>query len=310
MPLPIPPMKPHPSAAAAGRAVLVALSFALSAAALPAAAQSQPASAPAGSQAARFAEASQLFRAGRHAAAYGRFVRLANEGDREAASIALVMHRHGAVLFGSVWDATTEELEYWSLLAQSADRAEIEARVRVADPGGDHRQRTRRGRIPRARDLPQRPTQEALAAARAPRQTPRRGRGELALSSDTAADRRAPMQPVITSLLDTDLYKFTMWQAMLHRHPQTQAEYTFVCRNTPAYPLAELLTEVDRELDALCALSFRAERARLPRRAALHPLGLRRLPAHLPLPARLHHRPRRAPTARASRSSPAVRRCT
>ena len=51
------------------------------------------------------------------------------------------------------------------------------------------------------------------------------------------------MQPVITSLLDTDLYKFTMWQAMLHRHPQTQAEYTFVCRNTPAYPLAELLTD-------------------------------------------------------------------
>jgi nicotinate phosphoribosyltransferase len=66
------------------------------------------------------------------------------------------------------------------------------------------------------------------------------------------------MQPVITSLLDTDLYKFTMWQAMLHRHPQTQAEYTFVCRNAPAYPLAELLGEVDRELDALCALSFRA----------------------------------------------------
>src|SRR6476660_919854 len=63
--------------------------------------------------------------------------------------------------------------------------------------------------------------------------------------------------PVIRSLLDTDLYKFTMWQAMLHRHPQTQAEYTFVCRNTPAYPLAELLTEIDRELDALCALSFR-----------------------------------------------------
>ena len=27
--------------------------------------------------------------------------------------------------------------------------------------------------------------------------------------------------PIITSLLDTDLYKFTMWQAMLHRHPQT-----------------------------------------------------------------------------------------
>lgn len=64
------------------------------------------------------------------------------------------------------------------------------------------------------------------------------------------------MRPVITSLLDTDLYKFTMWQAMLHRHPETQAEYTFVCRNEPLYPLAELVPEIDRELDALCALQF------------------------------------------------------
>ncbi|MBH9578279.1 nicotinate phosphoribosyltransferase [Inhella proteolytica] len=65
--------------------------------------------------------------------------------------------------------------------------------------------------------------------------------------------------PVITSLLDTDLYKFTMWQTLLHRHPETQAEYHFVCRNQPAYPLAELQADVERELDALCALSFRAD---------------------------------------------------
>ena len=38
-------------------------------------------------------------------------------------------------------------------------------------------------------------------------------------------------KPVITSLLDTDLYKFTMWQALLHRHPQVEVEYRFVCRN-------------------------------------------------------------------------------
>src|SRR6187455_3704344 len=66
-------------------------------------------------------------------------------------------------------------------------------------------------------------------------------------------------QPVIRSLLDTDLYKFTMWQAMLHRHPETQAEYTFLCRNTPSYPLAELVPELNRELDALCALHFRPD---------------------------------------------------
>ena len=64
------------------------------------------------------------------------------------------------------------------------------------------------------------------------------------------------MPPITTSLLDTDLYKFTMWQALLHRHPQTQAEYEFVCRNTPAYPLADLLDEVNAELDHLCQLRF------------------------------------------------------
>jgi nicotinate phosphoribosyltransferase len=64
------------------------------------------------------------------------------------------------------------------------------------------------------------------------------------------------MPHVITSLLDTDLYKFTMWQAMLHRHPQTDSEYRFVCRNQPAYPLAELLSEVNAELDHLCSLRF------------------------------------------------------
>jgi nicotinate phosphoribosyltransferase len=62
--------------------------------------------------------------------------------------------------------------------------------------------------------------------------------------------------PIVRSLLQTDLYKFTMWQALLHAHPANQAEYRFVCRNRPAFPLAELVDEVNRELDALCALRF------------------------------------------------------
>ena len=64
------------------------------------------------------------------------------------------------------------------------------------------------------------------------------------------------MTPILHSLLETDLYKFTMWQTMLHRHPQAQAEYRFVCRNAPAYPLAELLDDVNEQLDHLCSLSF------------------------------------------------------
>ena len=67
------------------------------------------------------------------------------------------------------------------------------------------------------------------------------------------------LPPVIDSLLDTDLYKFTMWQAMLHRFPQTQAEYTFHSRRASAVPLSALREEVERELDHLCGLSFRAD---------------------------------------------------
>ena len=65
--------------------------------------------------------------------------------------------------------------------------------------------------------------------------------------------------PVIHSLLDTDLYKFTMWQPMLHRHPQTQAVYRFVCRSEPEFPLAELLEAVNAQLDHLCRLRFERE---------------------------------------------------
>ncbi|CAN7628202.1 nicotinate phosphoribosyltransferase [Acidovorax sp. LjRoot118] len=64
------------------------------------------------------------------------------------------------------------------------------------------------------------------------------------------------MSHVIHSLLDTDLYKFTMWQALLHGHPQTQSEYRFVCRNQSAYPLTDLLADVNAELDHLCTLRF------------------------------------------------------
>jgi nicotinate phosphoribosyltransferase len=36
---------------------------------------------------------------------------------------------------------------------------------------------------------------------------------------------------IITSLLDTDLYKFTMMQVVLHHFPGANVEYRFKCRN-------------------------------------------------------------------------------
>src|SRR5690606_11813561 len=61
--------------------------------------------------------------------------------------------------------------------------------------------------------------------------------------------------PVIESLLDTDLYKFTMMQAVLHQHPAAQAEYRFRCR-TPGIDLARHIDAIAAEIDHLCTLTF------------------------------------------------------
>ena len=60
---------------------------------------------------------------------------------------------------------------------------------------------------------------------------------------------------IIRSLLDTDLYKFTMMQAVLHQFPGAQVEYRFKCRNE-GIPLAPYADEVNRQVDALCELRF------------------------------------------------------
>jgi nicotinate phosphoribosyltransferase len=62
--------------------------------------------------------------------------------------------------------------------------------------------------------------------------------------------------PIVSSLLENDLYKFTMWQALLHSHPAAHAEYEFTCRNKPQYPLSEIADELNLQLDHLCTLRF------------------------------------------------------
>ncbi|MHA7598568.1 nicotinate phosphoribosyltransferase [Alicycliphilus sp. T452] len=60
---------------------------------------------------------------------------------------------------------------------------------------------------------------------------------------------------IITSLLDTDLYKFTMMQVVLHQFPGAQVEYRFKCRN-PGVELAPFASEIRDEIRALCTLQF------------------------------------------------------
>ena len=61
---------------------------------------------------------------------------------------------------------------------------------------------------------------------------------------------------IIHSLLDTDLYKFTMMQVVLHHFPGAQVEYRFKCRN-PGIPLAGLIDQIREEIQHLCTLRFR-----------------------------------------------------
>ena len=60
---------------------------------------------------------------------------------------------------------------------------------------------------------------------------------------------------IIRSLLDTDLYKFSMMQVVLHHYPAAQVEYRFKCRN-PGIDLMPYIGEIRAELDALCSLRF------------------------------------------------------
>ena len=67
--------------------------------------------------------------------------------------------------------------------------------------------------------------------------------------------------PIIQSLLDTDLYKFTMLQVVLHQFPQAYGVYEFRCRNNEqtVYPLGEIKQALDKQLDLLCTLKFQPE---------------------------------------------------
>ena len=60
---------------------------------------------------------------------------------------------------------------------------------------------------------------------------------------------------IIQSLLDTDLYKFTMMQVVLHHFPGAQVEYKFRCR-TAGVDLRPDVEAIRAELTQLYRLRF------------------------------------------------------
>lgn len=61
---------------------------------------------------------------------------------------------------------------------------------------------------------------------------------------------------IIESLLDTDLYKFTMMQCVLHQFPGAEVSYRFRCR-TPGVDISPYADEIRDEVMHLCTLTFK-----------------------------------------------------
>jgi nicotinate phosphoribosyltransferase len=82
--------------------------------------------------------------------------------------------------------------------------------------------------------------------------------------------RRDPKQrdlPIITSLMDTDRYKFSMQKTFLHHYPAATAKYRFKCRNKGVW-LGRYADEIREQVRALDSLTFTGEElaycARIP----------------------------------------------
>ena len=67
------------------------------------------------------------------------------------------------------------------------------------------------------------------------------------------------LNPIIVSLLDTDLYKFNMNQVMFHKHTDLIGEYVFKCRNEDIKFTKEMFDEINEQIDNLCTLTFTKE---------------------------------------------------
>ena len=67
------------------------------------------------------------------------------------------------------------------------------------------------------------------------------------------------LSPIIVSLLDTDLYKFTMNQVMFHKHTDSNGVYLFKCRNKDVTFTPEMVDEINAQIDHLCTLTFTDE---------------------------------------------------
>ena len=67
------------------------------------------------------------------------------------------------------------------------------------------------------------------------------------------------MRQIITSLLETDMYKFSMGQAIYHQFSDYKTTWTFKCRNEDVYFTKEMVEEIRNQIKAYCTIRFTEE---------------------------------------------------
>lgn len=67
------------------------------------------------------------------------------------------------------------------------------------------------------------------------------------------------MKPIIKSLLENDMYKFSMGQAIYHQFPSYETTWTFKCRNKDVKFTKAMVKEIKHQIREYCKLRFTEE---------------------------------------------------
>ena len=64
------------------------------------------------------------------------------------------------------------------------------------------------------------------------------------------------MEQIIKSLLENDLYKFSMGQAIYHQYSDYKTTWTFKCRNEDVVFTDEMIEKIKHQIKLYCGLKF------------------------------------------------------
>ena len=64
------------------------------------------------------------------------------------------------------------------------------------------------------------------------------------------------LNQIITSLLETDMYKFSMGQTIFHQFTDYKTTWTFKCRNEDVHFTQKMVQEITEQIKAFCKLRF------------------------------------------------------